>query len=438
MRFKLIIIITILNYSLINIHYSFAQSKMTVENAIEIGLKNTYSIFIARNDAEIAKNSNSLGNAGFLPQVGLNVSGSSTTSNIKQEYSSGLEVDKSGSNSKVISAGVGLNWTLFDGMKMFATHEKLKQIQDMGEINSKIAIENTVASIMRAYYDLVKQDKLLKVIESTIEIDKEKLRIAELKYNLGAGSNLDYLQAKVDLNAQKSAYLKQQINVSNSKINLNNILSRAAETEFEIEDTIPVKYNPTLSELKTSVSKQNNMLSLMEKNIDVSKYSLKETEAGRYPQLDFTFNYNYLRTKNQAGFILLNQSLGWAPGFIASWNLFDGFNTSTRIKNAKLTLLNSELEFNDIKNGIEADLLKAFNNFQNNLQILALEEDNLKVANENLKVAIEKFKLGSISQIILHEAENSYEDAQTRLVNARYDTKVSEIELMKLNGELVK
>jgi outer membrane protein len=436
MRIKYIYIFLIINYSFIN-NYSFSQQKLTVDSAIAIALKNNYSINISKRQAEIATNNNTPGNAGFLPQIGINATGTTTGSDIKQKYASGLEVNKSGVNSKLINAGVSLNWTLFDGLKMFTTHEKLKELQDMGDINSKIAIETIVSDILNSYYDIVKQEKLLKVISDEINISEEKLRITELKYNLGAGSNLDYLQAKTDLNAFKSAFLKQQIIVSNSKITLNDLLSRANDQDFDVVDTIPIIYKPSLEDLKTSVVQQNNILKITQKNIDLSKYYIKEVESQRYPKIGFIMNYNFARTQNQAGFSLLNQNLGLTTGLNASMNLFDGFNNNVRYKNAKVTLAISELQYKDVKSQIESDLLKAFRIFENNLQLLALEEENIKVASENLKVAMEKYKLGSISALLLKDAQTSYENAQNRLVNARYDTKISEIKLMKLNGSLV-
>jgi outer membrane protein len=421
-----------------------SQNILTLENALETTLKNNYSIIIAKNESDIAKNSNTVGNAGMLPKVNASASGYRGYNDIKLNYSTGMEVDRKNNLSRNMVAGVNLYWTLFDGFNMFITKEKLNELEDIGLIKSRIAIENTVSQVINLYYDIVRQKKLLKVIENTIEIDKEKLRIAELKFNLGAGSNLDYLQSKVDLNAQKSAYLTQQENVVNAKISLNYLLAKSGSSEtgkenydFEVEDTIPITYKPALSELKTSVTKQNNLLMLTQKNTDISGLDLKLLNAQRYPELAFTLGYNYSLTKSQSGFILTNQSLGWAPGFTATMNLFNGFNLNTSFKNAKISLLNSQMEFEDVKKGIDADLEKAFRNFQSNLQILNLEEENIKIANENIKVAFEKYKLGTISEIVLHEAEISYQEAQTRLVNARYNTKISETELMKLNGELV-
>ncbi len=437
MKLKCIYILLIINYSFFIINHSYSQEKLILDSAIAIALKNNYSIIIYKKQAEISSNNNTPGNAGFLPQIGLNATGTTTRSDIKQKYTSGLEVNKSGVNSKVINAGVSLNWTLFDGFRMFATHDKLMELRDIGDVNTKIGIETVVSDIMNSYYDIVKQKKLLKVITDEISISEEKLRITELKFKLGAGSNLDYLQAKTDLNAFKSAYLKQQIIVSNSKITLNDLLSRANDIDFDVEDTIPIIYKPSLEDLKTSIVKQNNLLKISQKNIDLSRYYIKEIESQRYPKIGFLMNYNFARTQNQAGFSLLNQNLGLSAGLTASVNLFDGFNNNVRYENARISLAISELQYKDITSKVESHLLKAFRVFQNNLQLLTLEEENIKVANENLNVAMEKYKLGSISSLVLKDAQTSYENAQNRLVNARYDTKISEIELMRLNGELV-
>ena len=100
--------------------------------------------------------------------------------------------------------------------------------------------------------------------------------------------------------------------------------------------------------------------------------------------------------------------------------------------------MNSKLVLDQTKMVIESSLLIAYNNFKNSMDVLSLEEENFKLAKENVDVALERFRLGNSNTIELKVAQKSFDDAQTRLVNARYDAKVSETELMRLNGMLVK
>jgi outer membrane protein len=414
------------------------QEYISLQQAIEIALKNNYSIQISKNQDDIAKNDNSLGNAGMLPLVSIGAAGSVSNNNTQQHYASGLEVNKNGVTSNTFNAGPQVNWILFDGMKMFATHDKLKELQDMGDLNLKIMIENTVAKIISAYFDIARQKQLLNALNEAISIYQERLSIAETKSRIGNGSDADVLQAKVDLNEQKSAEMRQKVLISNSKTILNVLLSRDSYSVFDIKDSIVITYQPKFEELKSTVIKQNNSLLIAQKNVSVSNYALKEIGAQRYPILAVNAGYNFSRSENSAGFILLNQNLGYTAGFSINWNLFNGLNVNRQIRDAQLNSMNYELLFKDTRNQVESALLIAFTNFQNAIELLHLEEDNITLAKKNVEINLERFRLGYVTSLQLKDAQKSFLDAESRLVAARYDAKVSETELMRLNGALVK
>ena len=416
----------------------YAQEQMTLQQALELALKNNYSITIASNQAEMAKNDYTWGNAGAMPQLSVGASGNIGMVNTHQLYASGLEVSKQGVQSTAFSAGPQLSWVLFDGFRMFATHDRLGQLRDMGEINARMMIENTIAKIISAYYDVVRQKQLMKALNEMIDIYQERLNIAEMKSRIGSGSDADMLQAKVDLNEQRSALLKQKVLIQNAKANLNLLISRDSYTEFDIKDTILVSYRPKYEDLKSSVVKQNRSLSFAEKNVKVANYALREVGAQRYPMLAVNAGYNYSRTTNTAGFVLLNQNAGFNAGFTANWMLFNGLNARRLVKDAQISALNYELQFKEVRNEVESGLVIAYNNFQNSLEVLKLEEDNIIQARSNVSINLERFRLGYVTSLQLKDAQKSFVDAESRLVSARYDAKVAETELMRLNGDLVR
>lgn len=393
---------------------------------------------VAKNQQEIAKNDHSIGNAGMLPQVILAANGNEGLVNTQQHYASGLEVNKQGVSSTALSAGPQLVWTVFDGLKMFATYDKLKELQDMGELNAKIAVENTIAKVIGAYFDVVRQQQLLQALDEAIVIYEERVTIADTKAKIGSGAEVDVYQAKVDLNEQKSARLRQVSQIANTKTSLNQILARDLYAQFDISDSIQITYDPKFEDLKTSVLKQNNSLNFAEKNTHVANYALKEIGAQRYPMLGINAGYTYARSTNSAGFVLLNQNAGLNAGFTASWNLFNGLNVNRQIKDAQINALDYELVYKDTKLQVESGLITAWTTYRNARELLKLEEENILLARKNVDINLERFRLGYVTSLQLKDAQKSYLDAESRLVSARYDAKVSETELMRLNGALVK
>lgn len=412
--------------------------KMTIEYTIEMALKNNYDIVISKNLAIQNSNNNTLGNAGMLPRIDLNASGSLANNATKQEFSNGLVVDKNGVQSKNITTGAYLTWTVFDGMKMFATHEKLQELERMGELNAKIQIENTIVKVITSYYGIVMQKQLIKGLKENIIVSEERLKIAQKKFDIGAISKADVLQAKVDLNALKSNLMRQNTLLYDAKANLNQLLIRPVEQDLDVFDSIPLMSQYKYDDLKNAIMTNNSDLLFAQKNIEISRYMIKEGKSVAYPKLNLNANYIFSRSQNQAGFSLLNQNLGLNLGFTASWTIFNGFSTSNNVKNLQLNLENSTYEFENLKTITQLNLMKAFKKNQDDIAILKLEEENQLLAKENLEIALERFRLGASTSIELKIAQESYEGSIKRLSDSRFNAKISETELLKLSGGIVK
>lgn len=412
--------------------------KMTVENAIEMALKNNYDIVISKNLAMQNSNNNTLGNAGMLPRIDLNASGSLANNATKQEFSNGLVVDKNGVQSKNITTGAYLTWTVFDGLKMFGTHEKLQELERMGELNAKIQIENTIVKVITSYYSIAMQKQLIIGLKENIIVSEERLKIAQKKFDIGAISKADILQAKVDLNALKSDLMRQNTLLYDAKANLNQLLVQQVEQDIDVFDSIPLMSQYKYDDLKNAIMTNNSDLLFAQKNIEISKYMIKEGKSMAYPKLNLNANYIFSRSQNQAGFSLLNQNLGLNLGFTASWTIFNGFNTSNNVKNLQLNLENSTYEFENLKTITQLNLMKAFKKNQDDIAILKLEEENQLLAKENLEIALERFRLGASTSIELKVAQESYEDSIKRLSGSRFNAKISETQLLKLSGGIVK
>lgn len=411
---------------------------MTLEQAVELCLKNNYDIIISKNSLTQVENNNTPGNAGMLPRVDLNASGSFATNATKQEFSSGLVVDKPGVQSKNISTGAYLTWTVFDGFKMFATREKLQDLQSMGELNVKIQIENTIVKVISAYYTIVIQKQLINGFKENIAVSEERLKIAQTKFEVGASPKGDVLQAKIDLNALKSGLMRQKTLLFSAKTDLNQLMIRPVDTDFDVSDSIPLMKKYLFEELKNSILTNNSEMLFAQKNIEVSKAAVNEGKAINYPKLNLNSNYIFSRSQNQAGFSLLNQNLGLNLGFTASWNVFNGFNNANIIKNLQLDLENSNYEYESLKTLTQAGLVKAFQKYQDDNAILQLEEENKLLVKENLDVALERFRLGASTSLELKVAQQSFEDSINRLADARFNLKISETQLLKLSGGIMK
>ena len=417
----------------------FPQENLSLEEAVKTALQNNYSINIARNEKEISNNNLSLGNAGFLPSLDAEGSYQKSINNTTQEYLTGQKINSSNAKSNSLSGDITLNWTIFNGFGMFASLNQLKELKKQGETNFKIVVENTLSNIITTYFDIVRQKQVLAVLERSINISEERVRIAQDKKQLGSGSKFDLLQAQVDLNEDRSSFLNEELTLSQDKVLLNRLLGRNVNYGFSINDSvISINQNLSLEELTSQAGNKNSSLILAKQNKNLADLNLQLARTDWYPEISLFAGYDYLHSESEAGFVKSNTNKSVNYGINASLNIFNGLNTSRNIENAEVSIKNSELSYEETKKIVDADLQNAFNAYKSSLTLVNLETENLKAAEENSNIAVERLRLGSIAPLDFRETQRKLIDAKSRLVGAQFEAKKAETQLLLLSGQLIK
>lgn len=418
-----------------------AQRMLTLEEAIATALQNNYDIQLSKNDSMVAALDYSYRNMVFLPTV--NAQGSTTwnNNNQRQTLADGSKRQQNGIRSHNSSGAVQLQWTLFDGLKMFATRDKGEELLELGSLTVKNQVINTVAEVINTYYNIVRQKQQLKAVEEQIALNEERVRLSQYKLDIGTGAKPDVLQSKVDLNAQKSARLQQLALIEQLKDQLNQAMNTKLGTRFEVSDSIPLNMGLGLGDIQMDIERSNPQLLMASKNIDIARLTLKERKAERWPVLSFNSAYNYSRTDNKTVInpfsTLFNQAHGLNYGLTASIPIFNGLNARRLIRQAQLNVNYLEMSFENQRSQINLAVVNAYRVYEQNKQTLAIEEENILLARENVDIVFQVYKLGAATLVQLREAQNSLEDANNRLIAARYATKLSETELLRLKGQII-
>ncbi len=421
---------------------AYGQRLLTLEEAISTALQNNYDIQLSRNDSAVATLDYSYRNAAFYPRLNATAGSLWNNNNQKQTLADGTKREQKGLKSNNINAALNLNWTLFDGLKMFITRDKMEELVRLGELSIKNQVINTIADVITSYYGIVRQKQQLKAIEEQMALNSERVKLAQYKLDIGVGAKPDVLQSKVDLNAQKALKLEQEMLINQLKETLNQAMNVKETPPYEVTDSIPVDMELSLGELQDAIETGNPALLIAKKNIDIAGYTLRERKAERLPTLSFNSVYNFTRTNNQTVInpfsTLFNQSKGLNYGLTLNIPILNNFTTKRLIKQAELDVQYQRLVFDNQRSLLRLSLLNAFLQYEQQKKALELEEDNILLAKENADIVFQVYKLNSTTLIQLKEAEKSLQDARTRLINAKYNTKMAETELLRLKGEIVK
>jgi len=415
---------------------SNAQTVLTVEDAVKIALAKNYGILMARNDAEVTKINNSLGGAGMLPSVSLSGSGGYAISDLKQTASNGTVTKYNGTTTKSLSTGVELNWTLFDGGKMFVTKQKLSEIQSLGELQLKDQVLSTQYDVISAYYNVVRQKQQLASINEIIKFNVERVKILQTSFDAGLAAKNSLLQAKIDLNVYKENAISQQYNINTAKKSLNLILGVSVDTLYEVIDSIPSGGLINKSEMIQKLFDVNTSILSSQKQVDIAKLALKEYNRSRLPIISFSAGYALSKKDYSSGSTKQNITVG--PDFqgTISIPLYQAGRINRQVSTQKLEVETMKYNLENIKQKVSTDLSNAINDYEYQQSMLAIEKENNLLTKENLEISIQRLKQGETTTLEVHQAQDDYMQSSTRLVNFKYNLKVAELKLRQLLSTL--
>ncbi|KSA12294.1 TolC family protein [Maribacter dokdonensis] len=413
-----------------------AQEILTIEDAVKITVKNNYQIITAANNLKIDSVSVSPGFAGMLPTLEASIEDNNSVQNLSQTRTDGSQVEQDNAKNNSLDYGVTLDWTLFDGLSMFAAYDQLKQNRELGAEELKQVVLTKVGEVMITYYDLVQQQQQLAALDSTIFISEQRVELAKNRFSIGKASKLEVLNAQVDLNTDQTLMQRQKELYANTKIQLNEQLARDLTTDFKAVPEIFVDESLILTDLESKLMENNPELNAERISRRISELELKQVKASRYPTIYATTGYNFGKSESSLGFTTSSESNGFSYGFGATLNLFDGFNQNRNEKIGKMELENAAIAIKEKEQQLLSTLSTTYQTYLTNISLIELEGNNEAIAKENLDITVEKYRIGIIPTIEFRTAQLNYINARVRFSNAKFQAKLSEIILKQMSGEL--
>jgi len=415
-----------------------STEEMTVEDAIKLGLKNNYDIKIARHTAEIAVNNKGKGIANFLPVIDTNSDFRYDATNEK----TGSPMRFGNASTRSLNSQLGLSWTLFDGLMMFADKKRYDELAKSGEYQARDSIESTVVSIMEAFFNLVQQEQLLDVVHDTRDISKRRLEREEVRRDLGGASSTDLLNARVNFNNDESALLDQQLAVTIARKELNIVLAEDPLTPVVVKKEIAIPpLDSEFDELLMNARERNSTLLTAKYNKKAADENVRIAKSAFWPRLVLNGSYGYTDRALRGEEVMIStdknsHSIESGVGLMLSFNLFNGNVDKINYQNTRLEALNQDLTVRNIENEIAGLVQEKYTTFQKRMAKVRLEEENSVTARQNMELQKERYATGASDSLDFRDAQVNYAQAQVRLIVARYDARISLLEIQQLIGKL--
>lgn len=414
------------------------QEVLTLDEAVSMTMQSNFDIRMARTAADIEAENNTLGNAGFLPTVDAEFLQEFDLNDVRQEFVSGDVREGTGLQNERMNFAVLMDWTVFGGFAAVTNSKRLEIFEKQGQIETRLQVESTLMELFSVYYQAVSLKKQITAVESAIEVSSQQLSFAEERKTLGSGSGLEVLQARVDMNTDSAALVRQQFELRRVKSVINELMGRAPDTEFDTESEIRLNDLMAFDDLLQQASASNAELFAARNESEVSKLDVRTAESNYYPEVALQGLYNFQTSESEAGFLVTNRLSGFTYGLTARWALFGGFNNHREAKVAKLRseIAKDNLAYSELR--MRGELYRVYESYVMARRLFTLEERSADVANENLEIVAEQMKLGSINALELREARRNMVDAEFRLIQAGYEAKMAEADLLRISGELTR
>jgi len=413
--------------------WSIAQQHLTLEMAIDSALKNNFDIRIARNEAEIGKINNNYGMAGGLPAINAGISDNASLYNIHQEFSDGSSTSVNNSFNNNLNADISASIILFNGLKVMSAKKRLKYLQDKEFLELNMEIQNAVAAIMLKYYDIIRQERYLKIMRSTIDISQKKSEIISARKNVGLANDADIMQAQIDLNLAEQNYRTQQLVIENSKIELLQLMGTSQQPLFITGDSLITVDSQIQIDSVLVFLKDNYQYLTAEQQIKINEQMAKEARAERMPSLQLNTSYDFGLNQNAKGNALRYRNYGPYAGLNLQIPIFNGGTYRIRQKTAQLNTSNARLEKENLFNELTSSVRKTHQTYKNALTQIDIQQASFQLSEKLVALVLQKFQLNQSTILDLKAAQQSYENSAYLLVNLQYQAKVAEIELKRLS-----
>lgn len=433
MRFKLLLF-----FFLIVGFAQAQQNRFTLKEAIDMALKQNLDIQIANTDLEIAKNNNNWGNAGALPTITANVSNTEAVSNIDQKLANGSSIQRNNVSNSSINSNLSVSWRIYNGKRIKASKERFEVIEKMGSIALDQQIGQIIFDVTNIYHNLIRLNKQVIATKAIIALSEERYKIAETRFNVGSGNKTDMLQAEIDLNAQKVNLENINIQIENTIATMNTLLKRKADEDFTATDDQFNLPKIDFGNLVTLLEKQNYQLLIAQQERQNILNERKIINSQRLPILSLNSNTVLNKQRSTAGFFLTNQTFGPNIGLGLAVPIFNGNINRTQLKTNAIQEKRQNLQIEQLRLSLQRDLLVAYQEYENAIKIIDIEENNVKLAEENNFISTERFKKLVSNSIELRQAQLSLIEAEDRYINAQFRAQVAVTTLQFLTGEINK
>ena len=412
-----------------------SAAPLTLNQAINRSLESNFGIRIARLRSDISSVNNSWGAAGALPSLSTSVAGSSAISDQTRNPAAFLqEIIESES----VNSSLTLNWTLFDGLGMYASKTRLELLEAQSSGQASLIVEQTVEAVDMAYHNVLLQTELLNVLAESMSLSRDRLLEIKWSESYGAAGTFDRLQFENAILADSTSWLQQGVAVKSSLRNLNLLMGDSEDSMWILTDvlksppSLPSSIDVRVAVLQDNTSVQNAIISE-----NIAQQGVKQAQAFLYPVVGFNASFSDAVSQGSFGEISgTARSVNTSAFLTLNFNLFNGGATRRAISSAKIQADIAAIDQEQAMNQAGSLSSNAYDKYILGVSVYNLSVKTTQNALTSLEIAETSYKNGVINALDYRTLEIALQRARVNELNALFVWRGAYLEVSRLMGSL--
>ncbi|MEO1020917.1 MAG: TolC family protein [Bacteroidota bacterium] len=444
---KLLNLCLVIGAVLLSVQSSHAQiqavPQLSLSDVIERALEENDLIQIQRIETEIAENTATPGNAGYLPTLSL-VSGLDYQTNNAdlllrtfQPNPPAIRIDESGVETTTFTAAFQVDYTLFDGFARKNRYRILKQGSAIANKQQEIVINQVIMDVTRLFYTLLDLQKEEELLGEIVETSEERNAKIQRRFDLGTIDGLTLLQARTNLNRDLLRLEEVRVARRNIRKDLAFLIGIEVDDDFSVQSTFRPIQLADYATLKNSILLQNPEIELAKQGIVLTKADLEAQKSSRYPRLSTFARLNYLNQTNDVQQIAEIETLGPQVGLSLQYALFTGGQNRIAIQNKRLSVKTAEQQQQLVLVQILTETSKEYETLTLLQTQLEKEQENLTSFQEAFNRTERRFLDGQATSIDFRDAQNALLDAELSISAIQSNVMLAFYRIQQLQGALI-
>ncbi len=341
--------------------------------------------------------------------------------------------------------GLTLRWSIFDGL---ASWNRISSARASARAADRQLDESTLQisfEVTRRFYEVVKQERALRVRREAATRSEELVRRADALYTAGRGTKADTFAARVNLGNDRIAVEAQQASLARARADLALALGLLRADDLQVVAPgpvagpgLPAEGEPAATDdLLARARRDRPLLAAKEAAIEAADLQISQARGGYWPTVGLQGSYQRSSTYLSGSYGVFGDPSHQyvATGQVTlAWNLFQGRETSAAEQRAEVQARRARAEAAQAEQAIAAEIARARESVVTLRRTASLAQDNLGAAEQGLKLARERLDAGVASQLEVRDATQKLAEAQLALVSALVDHAVARADLNRAVG----